>query len=108
MRFYAFHGVSEEERHVGAFFSVDLKLYLDLSKAAESDCLEDTVSYASIYSIVKNEMAVPSKLLEHLAGRIVRQIKMQFRQIRRVEIKLTKLNPPVGGEVDSASILLVK
>jgi len=104
MKFYAFHGVMEQEQIVGNTFIVDLKLYVDLLKASETDNLSDTINYAEIYNIVKAEMEIPSKLLEHVAGRILRKIKKEFPDIETIEICLAKERPPVGGEIESAAI----
>ncbi|MBB4036670.1 dihydroneopterin aldolase [Dysgonomonas hofstadii] len=106
--FYANHGVFPQETAVGNVFVVNLRIETDLSKAATSDELTDTVSYAEIYDIVKQEMDVPSKLLEHVAKRITSRLKEVFPQIKQIEIKLSKRNPPVGGQLDSASIVLVE
>jgi dihydroneopterin aldolase len=104
MKFYAFHGIMKQEQIVGNTFIVDLKLYVDLFKASETDNLSDTIDYAEIYNIVKAEMAIPSKLLEHVAGRILRKIKKEFPNIETIEICLTKERPPVEGEIESAAI----
>lgn len=106
MRFYAFHGVMEQEQIVGNTFVVDLKLDVDLSKASETDDLPDTINYAEIYRVVKAEMEIPSKLLEHVAGRILRKIRKKFPSIEKVEICLSKEHPPVGGEIESATIVM--
>jgi len=107
MKFYAFHGVMEQEQKVGNTYIIDLKLYADLSKASETDNLEDTINYAEIYNIVKTEMEIPSKLLEHVAGRILQKIKKDFPVIGKVEICLAKERPPiVGGEVESAAVVM--
>ncbi len=106
MRFYAHHGVLEQELILGNHYTIDLKIYLDLSKASQTDDLNDTVSYADIYSVVKDEMAIPSQLLEHVAGRIINKITESFPTIKKVRIKLSKHNPPVGGEVEKATIVL--
>ncbi len=105
MRFYAFHGVMEQEQIVGNTFIVDLRLDIDLSKASETDDLSDTINYAEIYNIVKTEMEIPSKLLEHVAGRILRRIRKIFPTIERVEICLAKERPPVGGEIESTAVV---
>ena len=104
MKFYAFHGVTEQEKKVGNTFIVDLKLFLDLSKASETDDLSDTVNYAEIYNIVKSEMEIPSKLLEHVAGRILRRIQNEFPTITKIKISLAKERPPIEGEIESAAI----
>jgi dihydroneopterin aldolase len=106
MNFHARHGVMEQERIVGNTFTVDLKLEADFSRAIQSDRLEDTLNYALIYDAVKEEMQIPSQLLEHVAGRIIRRIKRQFPAIDSVEIRLAKHNPPVCGEVREAAIVL--
>lgn len=106
MKFYAFHGVADQERRVGNTFIVDLVINVPLDKAISSDCIDDTVNYATLYELVKREMAVPSQLLEHVAGRILTSIKNHFPQIEEVEIKVSKMNPPFGGDVHSASVLL--
>ena len=104
---FANHGVSSQETLVGNVFYVNIKLKVDVFKAAVNDDLRDTVSYAEVYEIVKNEMSVPSKLIEHAAKRIIDRLKSKYSQIVSVEIKLSKRNPPVGGQVDYASVILI-
>lgn len=106
MRFYAYHGVSEQERVVGNSFNVNLLLTAPLANAVNSDCLEDTINYASVYEWVKTEMEIPSRLLEHVAGRILSRLKSRFPALTAARIKVSKLNPPFGGEVHSASVIL--
>lgn len=106
MKFYAYHGVDPQETLVGNLFIVDLILTVDIIDAIGSDCLDDTVNYAEVYEVVKAEMDVPSKLIEHVAGRIVKALKSRFSRIEHVQIKLAKLNPPFGGDIQSAAILL--
>lgn len=106
MRFYAYHGVMPQETRVGNHFIVSLTLTAPLSKAVGSDKLEDTINYAAVYEEVKKEMAVPSRLIEHVAGRILGALKNRFPQLTETEIKLSKLNPPFGGDVRSASVIL--
>jgi len=106
MIFHAFHGVMEQERIVGNIFRIDLKLYLDLSKAMESDRLEDTLNYVDIYNTVKEEMLIPSHLLEHVAGRIIRKIKQNHPYISKINIRLAKINPPIEGEIHEAAVII--
>lgn len=107
MKFYAYHGVLEQERRVGNTFVVDLTLTAPLEKAVQSDQLEDTINYAEVYELTKHEMNIPSQLLEHVAGRICRALRHHFPQIEQIEIRVSKLNPPFGGDVHSASVLLI-
>lgn len=107
IQIFAHHGVMEQEAKVGNHFSVSVKLKVDLTKASETDNVDDTISYADIYNIIKEEMQQPSKLLEHVAGRIVSHLKMEFPSIEEIEIKLSKLNPPMGAQLDAASVILI-
>lgn len=106
MNFYAYHGVMPQETKVGNRFVVTLVLTAPLEKAVASDELEDTINYAEVYAVVKEQMEIPSKLIEHAAGRILHALKERFPQLAAVELKLSKLNPPFGGDINSASIHL--
>jgi len=103
---YAYHGVSPQETKVGNTFHIDLKLKIDLSQAIESDDLSHTVSYADVYQTVAKEMAIKSKLLEHVAGRIIRKLFAEYPTIEAVEIRLSKQNPPMGADIASAGVEL--
>lgn len=106
MNFYAYHGVMPQERQVGNRFIVDLTLTAPLMNAVESDDLNDTINYATVYEIVKQEMEIPSRLIEYAAGRILKSLKASFPQLTGIELKLSKLNPPFGADIYSASVLL--
>ena len=97
MKFYAFHGVLPQENLVGAYYYVDLKLKTDFTHAAETDELEGTVSYADIFTVIKEEMAITSKLLEHVCQRIASRILEDFPAIEAIDICLYKENPPMGA-----------
>lgn len=107
MRFHAYHGVYAQEKKTGNEFRVDLKLEVDVSKACLSDSLEDTVNYSAVYDIVRHEIEIPSKLIEHVAYRIIEQIKKHFPEIETVEIRLAKMSPPVNGEMEAAEITII-
>ena len=104
MKFYAFHGVLPQENLVGANFYVDLKLKTDFTKAAETDELEGTVSYADIHTAVKEEMNIPSKLLEHVCQRIARRLFHDFPTVETIDIRLSKENPPIGACAESIGV----
>jgi len=105
---HAYHGATNQERIVGNTYRVDLKLFLDLSKAIESDNLDDTLNYADIFNLVKEEMTIPSCLIEHVTRRIVQKIKEQYPRISKIKIRLAKINPPVDGEMKEAAIIICK
>ena len=98
MKFYAFHGVLPQENLVGTNYYIDLKLKTDFSRAAYTDELTGTVSYADIFQSVKSEMHIPSRLLEHVCQRIAQRIFHDFPTIEAVDIKLYKENPPMGAQ----------
>lgn len=104
MRVYAYHGVMEQERMVGADFEVSLRVDYDYSHALDSDELDDTISYADLCDIVRREMGVPSKLLEHVAGRIAKAVISSYPQAKRVGVKVVKLNPPMGADSNGAGV----
>lgn len=102
--FHAHHGLFDEETIVGGKFEVNLSVETDFSLAAEKDQIEGTVNYVALYNLVKEEVQQPSKLIEHLAGRIVKRIKNEFTEVLKVHIKISKLNPPISGEVGKVSV----
>ena len=104
VRLYAFHGVAEQERRVGGWFSVRLRVHYNFERAMETDSVDDTISYADLFEIVKREMSLPSKLLEHVAGRIVRTVSTRFPGVERVWVKVVKENPPMGACCDGAGV----
>lgn len=104
VRFYAFHGVMPQERKVGGEFLVDLRVGYPIQTAMDTDEVADTLNYAELYQLVGKEMSVPSKLLEHVAGRIVRKIQEQFPYVSSVCLKITKKNPPMGADCDGAGV----
>ena len=104
MKFYAYHGVLPQENLVGAYYYIDLKLKTDFSRAAETDELEETVSYADIHTAVKEEMQTTSQLLEHVCQRIARRIFQDFPTIETIDISLFKENPPMGACAKSIGV----
>ena len=106
VRFHAFHGVMPQERKVGADFTVSLRVGVDLSLPVESDDVADTLNYATLYEVVKQQMEIPSQLLEHVAGRIGKAVMDTFPQVTGIDVTLTKLNPPMGAECAGASVEL--
>jgi dihydroneopterin aldolase len=99
MEFYAYHGHFEEEQKIGTWFSLDLTMDVDTSKAELSDELDDTVDYSAVYQVVKEQMMIPSKLLEHVGRRILNTIKERFPDVKDATLKIRKMNPPLGGKM---------
>ena len=107
LTFFAYHGVLPEERQMGNTFVVDLVLDTDISRAACTDELSDTVNYAEVYEVVKREMGMPSLLLEHVCGRIATALLDTFSALTRVRVCVAKKNPPIegAGSCESAVVL---
>lgn len=107
VRFHAFHGVLPQEEIVGNDYLVNLVLDYDFSSAMKTDDLQGTLNYAEVYQKVREEMAVPSKLLEHVAGRIAHRLFSDFPEIQKLQLSITKVNPPMGADSDGAGIEVV-
>ena len=104
IRTYSYHGCLIEEGKIGSDYSVDLEVKTDLRKSALSDNLEDTVDYVLLNRIVEEEMAIRSQLLEHVAHRIIKRIFDEVASISRITLGVSKLNPPIGGDVEAVTI----
>jgi dihydroneopterin aldolase len=104
IRTYSYHGCLIEEGKIGSDYSVDLEVKTDLTKSAQSDKLEDTVDYVLLNRIVEEEMAIRSHLLEHVAHRIIKRIFDEVPTISRIKLAVSKLNPPIGGDVEAVTI----
>ena len=107
VRFHAFHGVLQQEGIVGNDYLVNLVLDYDFSSAMQTDDLQETLNYAEVYQKVREEMAVPSKLLEHVAGRIAHRLFSDFPEIQKLQLSITKVNPPMGADSDGAGVEVV-
>lgn len=106
MEFFAYHGHFKEEQIIGTRFIVDLFVEVDTRKAESSDNLHDTVNYLSVYQTVKTEMEQKSRLLEHVAHRILTAVQARFPDVTDAEVKISKLNPPLGGKIDRVCVTL--
>ena len=106
MEFFAFHGCFKEEQIIGTKFIVDLHIDADTTVSEASDKLRDTVDYVALYQCVKKEMEQKSHLLEHVAKRILDALCTAFPAISAIELKIAKINPPMGGKMHQVSYLL--
>lgn len=106
MEFKAYHGCLEQEKVRGNSFTVDFRGELDLSAAAESDNLNDTLNYGEIYEVVAEEMSIPSELLENVAGRIMKAIESRFPMLVSFSVRVSKKRPPVEGVAQWSRVTL--
>jgi dihydroneopterin aldolase len=106
MEFYAFHGHLKEEQIVGNKFLIDLTLEADLEKASKTDHLADTIDYQIAFRIVKEEMEKKSNLLENIGKRILDSIYANLKGIKKATVKIRKMNPPMGGHINSVAVVM--
>ena len=106
IRTYSHHGCMKEETVIGSEYRVDLWVDADLTVASSSDNLKDTPDYVVLHQIVVKEMKIPSRLLEHAAQRIIERIKSTVKDLNHIRVRVSKINPPIGGDVQSVSVLL--
>ena len=104
IRTFSFHGCLEEEGKIGSDYRVDLEIKTDLRKSALTDELKDTVDYVILNQIVVEEMDIRAKLLEHVAHRIITRIFKEIPSVSRILLAVSKLNPPIGGDVEAVTI----
>lgn len=106
MSFQAFHGCYELEKVVGNRFLVDLAVETEVSEAAQHDDLTKSINYLTVYEVVRQQMAVPSNILENVCKRIIDAIYETFAPVTRVKVKVSKLAPPLGGKIEKVSVTL--
>lgn len=108
IKIYAYHGCLKEESLIGCNYIVDVTMETDFSEAALTDDLNKTIDYVIVYDIVKKQMAIRSNLIEQVGQRIVNEIKKEFAALKRLEVKVSKLNPPMNGNVEKVSVIIIE
>lgn len=108
IKVFSNHGCLEEEAKIGSWYRVDVEVDADLSKSAQTDELSDTVDYVHLNHIVKEEMSIRSKLLEEVCQRILNRFIKEIALIENATVKVAKLNPPIGGNVEEVVIVMSK
>ena len=104
MRFHAYHGVLPQERLVGNDYEVTVVRDVDISQAALSDDVADTVNYAEACEVIQKVMSEPCSLLERVAWIISEALLSRFSSLDAVEVSITKLNPPMGADCEGAEV----
>ncbi len=108
IKVYAYHGCLDEEAKIGSEYRVDVSVKVHLKKSSKTDVLADTVDYVHLNRIVKEEMAIRSKLLETVAARILKRFFKELVMIEKATVSVAKFNPPIGGNVEEVVIVLTK
>lgn len=106
IRVRAYHGCLPEEGVIGGDYVVNVRIDVDFTPSVKSDELDDTVDYCVVFDLVKQEMAIRSKLIEHVAHRIVTQLRNRYPAVNRFEVEVVKIVPPMNGPVNQVSVLV--
>jgi 7,8-dihydroneopterin aldolase/epimerase/oxygenase len=106
MEFYAYHGHFKEEQVVGNKFLLNVSVETDCEKPGSSDHLHDALDYQKVYDLIKEEMEQKSFLLENICTRILDRLYLEFDTINKATIKVSKINPPLGGQIKKVSITM--
>jgi len=104
IKIYAYHGCFKEEADIGTNFQVDVMLDTDFTKPEQSDSIEDAVNYQAVFTVIKEQMAIRSNLLEHVAKRIMDALFEEFSAVEKIKLKVSKLNVPLGGHIDNVAV----
>jgi dihydroneopterin aldolase len=104
IKLYGFHGCLEEEGRVGGEYIINVSMVVDFNEAAITDDLNLTIDYCTVFNICKAEMAIRSKLIEHVVKRIFDNMKKTFPQLIHTQVTVIKLLPPMNGPVDRVSV----
>lgn len=108
LEFHAFHGVYPHERESGNWFEVDISVETRIQEGTIGDDLSRTVNYETLFQLVREEMEKPSRLLETVGELIVERVLNSLSEVRQVEVKISKTNPPIGGKCRKASVWFIK
>ena len=108
IRTFSYHGCLEEEAKIGSNYSVDLTIKTNLEPSSKTDELTDTVDYVDLNRIVVEEMAIRAELLENVAHRIIVRAMNEAPTITKIEVEVSKINPPIGGDVEAVTIVMSK
>ncbi len=108
IKVYAYHGCLKEEAKIGTNYIVDVTMETDFTEAAKTDDLSKTIDYVTVFNIVKAQMAIRSKLIEQVGQRIVNELKKELKGLKKINVKVTKLNPPMNGNVERVSIVIME
>jgi 7,8-dihydroneopterin aldolase/epimerase/oxygenase len=106
LEFFAYHGAYAEEQKIGNRYSVDINIVTDISAAAESDKLKETVNYEDLYVLIRDVMHHNHKLLEHIGHSIIAKIREKYSEIDQIEVSVSKFNPPIGGVCERARVVI--
>ena len=103
---YSYHGCLDEEGVIGSDYRVDVEVDVKNKLAQQTDDLSQTVDYSEVTKIVVEEMGIRSKLIETVSARIIRRIHNECEHVYSVVVAVTKINPPIDGDVETVCVVL--
>lgn len=106
MEFFSYHGCFKEENIIGNTFLVTMRIETDMQVPAQTDNINDAVNYQLVYNLVKEQVLIPSNLLENVAFRILESVYDKMSGILSASVKVSKINPPMGGKIEKVSVTL--
>lgn len=106
VKVYAHHGCLNEEALIGQHYKVDISITTDFQEAADTDNLLKTIDYVFVNQIIEQEMAIRSKLIEHVGQRIYKRIYSEMANVLGLRVKIIKICPPINGDVDNVAIII--
>ncbi|MGB0176468.1 MAG: dihydroneopterin aldolase [Owenweeksia sp.] len=108
IKLFGYHGCLDEEGKIGTDYRVNVTVWGDLHKPAATDDLNDTLDYVIINRIVKEEVAIRSKLIEQVSDRIIKRVLNEMPAVQKIKVKLSKLHPPINGDVEQVSVVMTR
>jgi dihydroneopterin aldolase len=106
IRLYGYHGCLDEEGKIGTEYEVSVTVWGNIDDSFRSDNLNHTMDYVNINRVVQEHVSLRAKLIETVAHRITQTIFQEMPMVIKLKIKLSKLNPPINGDVKKVSIEL--
>ncbi len=106
IKIFAYHGCMQVEEMIGSFYEVNLMVKADLTTVSNTDHITDTVNYVELNRIIHEQMAIISKTIEHVGNRILNEIGIVLPQVQFAEISISKINPPVYGDMEKFTVIL--
>jgi 7,8-dihydroneopterin aldolase/epimerase/oxygenase len=104
---HAYHGVMAHEAKVGQSFSIDMELEIDLSAAARSDKVVDTVSYDKVVECAREAFSAQRfRLIEAAAGRVAEAVLMAFSRVNTIEVTIHKPHAPIAATFSDVGVTL--
>jgi 7,8-dihydroneopterin aldolase/epimerase/oxygenase len=102
LKFFSFHGLLEEERILGGEFEVDVAVTCKDDKRITE--IQQAVDYVKVYAVIKQQMEIPTALLETVAQDLAEKIYTGDNRITSISISIKKIHPPIAAFMGTAGV----